>query len=117
MSITAIAQDFVALQNAGKAHEAEDKYWSDDVVSIENMDGPMQVCNGKAATKAKGVWWFENHEVHGFAAHGPYVNGDQFAIRYEMDITNKPSGTRTKSDEVALYTVKNGKIVEERFFY
>ena len=34
-----------------------------------------------------------------------------------MDVTQRESGNRIKMDEVALYTVKDGKIVEERFFY
>jgi ketosteroid isomerase-like protein len=34
-----------------------------------------------------------------------------------MDITRKETGERVKMDEVGLYTVKTGKIVEERFYY
>jgi ketosteroid isomerase-like protein len=34
-----------------------------------------------------------------------------------MDFTNKETGQRMQMDEHALYTVKDGKIVEERFFY
>jgi ketosteroid isomerase-like protein len=33
-----------------------------------------------------------------------------------MDVTPKQSGQRTTMDEVGLYTVRNGKIAEERFF-
>ena len=36
---------------------------------------------------------------------------------FDMDVTNKPSGERTRLSEVALYTVANGKIVEEQFLY
>lgn len=32
-------------------------------------------------------------------------------------MTNKPSGQRFTMDEAALYTVKNGEIVREEFFY
>jgi len=46
---------------------------------------------------------------------GPYVHGDQFVVRFKMDVT--PKGQKRMSfDEVGLYTVKNGKIVEESFF-
>jgi SnoaL-like domain len=34
-----------------------------------------------------------------------------------MDITAKATGERMAMDEVGIYTVKNGKIVEERFCY
>jgi ketosteroid isomerase-like protein len=55
--------------------------------------------------------------VHGFETSGPYVNGDQFALRFKIDVTPKASGQRTQMEEVGLYTVRDGKIAEERFFY
>ena len=48
---------------------------------------------------------------------GPYPNGDRFAVRFAFDITNKPSGKRMQMDEVGLFTVENGKITREEFFY
>ena len=55
------------------------------------------------------------HEVHQAETHGPYVNDTQFVLRVGMDITNKESGERIAMDEIAAYTVENGKISEERF--
>ena len=117
MSVQAIAADFVALYNAQKYDEIGDKYWSDDVTSIEAMEGPMARIEGRKAVEGKSAWWFGAHEVHSSQCFGPYVNGDQFAVRFAMDITAKDSGQRTQSEEVAVYTVRNGKIIEERFFY
>jgi hypothetical protein len=34
-----------------------------------------------------------------------------------MDVTFKGSGQRMQLDEVGLYTVKDGRIVREEFFY
>ena len=45
--------------------------------------------------------------------HGP----DRFAVIFELDATMKATGTREAMKEVALYTVKGGKIVREEFFY
>ena len=111
-----LAADFAALCAVGKFDEAGEKYWSPDIVSVEAM-GPDPESRGIEAARAKGVWWYENHEIHSVEAHGPYVNADQFIIRFKMDITFKETGARTQMDEDALYTVKDGKIVEERFFY
>jgi ketosteroid isomerase-like protein len=116
MSTADVAKEFTAALKAGKFEDAE-KFWSDDVVSIEAMDGPMKEAKGRAAVHAKGEWWTANHDVHSFEASGPFVNGDQFALRFAIDVTPKESGQRTKMDEVGLYTVRGGKIVEERFFY
>jgi predicted ester cyclase len=84
------------------------------------MEGPMARAEGLAALRGKGQWWYANHEIHGTSAEGPYVHGDQFAVRFSMDITPKTgemAGKRMQMTEVALYTVKDGKVSEERYFY
>ena len=116
MTTADIAKQFTAALKAGKFEDAE-RFWSDDVVSIEAMDGPMKEARGKAAVHAKGEWWTANHEVHKFESSDPFVNGDQFALRFFIDVTPKESGKRMQMDEVGLYTVRGDKIVEERFFY
>jgi len=116
MSIETIARDLVALCKAGKFAEAGEKYWADNVVSIEPM-GENAELKGKKAVLGKSDWWEKNHEVHSFDVEGPYVHGDQFVVRFKMDMTTKSNGQRQKMDEVGLYTVRNGKIAEERFFY
>ena len=39
-----------------------------------------------------------------------------FAVRYAFDTTNKKTGQRSQDSEIAVYTVKGGKIVQEQFF-
>ena len=48
---------------------------------------------------------------------GPFVNGNQFILRFSVDLTVKETGARMTMDETGLYTLKDGKIAEERFFY
>lgn len=115
-TVQEIGQDLVALCKQGKFEEAGLKYWADDVVSREPMPGDMAEVRGKAAVKGKGDWWSANHEVHESLVEGPYVHGDQFIVRFKMDLTPK-GGERRTMDETGLYTVRNGKIVEESFFY
>lgn len=117
MTVQDIANDLVALCKAGDFDLAGEKYWAEDVVSIEAMPGDMARVEGKDAARAKGEWWAGAHEVHSSAVEGPYVNGDQFVVRFTMDLTQKASGQRMTMDEVGLYTVRDGRIVEERFFY
>ncbi len=116
MNAAEIAEKFAAALKAGQFAEAED-FWSDDVVSCEAQEGPMRELRGRAAVHGKGEWWTANNDIHRFETFGPYVNGDQFALRFSVDVTAKASGQRTQMDEVGLYTVRDGKIVEERFFY
>ena len=86
------------------------------IVSVEAM-GENRQANGKPAVKAKGEWFMKNHDIHGVQVEGPYVNGDQFAVRFKMDMTFKETGNRSTMDEVGLYTIRDGKIAEERFLY
>lgn len=119
MSIQEIAADFAALCKAGEFDAAGEKYWSPDIVSIEPgaPEGSDPAARGIDAVRAKGEWWYSNHEIHSVQCQGPFVNGDQFILRFQMDVTMKANGQRMQMDEDGLYTVKDGKIVEERFFY
>jgi len=110
-----IAEDFVALCRLHKFTEAGEKYWAEDVVSVESM-GDTPDAHGKAALHAKGNWWFGAHDIHSVEVGTPYINGDQFIVRFTIDVTIKESGQRMNFDEVGLYTLHDGLIVEERFF-
>lgn len=114
MSTAEIAKEFARLLQAGDEKGAH-AYWSDDVISREPMEGPMAESKGRKAVEAKGEWWYANHEVHETKCTGPYVHGDQFALEFYVDCTFKPDGKRHRMHEIGLYTVKDGKIVEERF--
>ena len=117
MTIAELAKDFTDLLERGEDEAAAKKYNADDIVSYEAQEGPMAVSCGREALKQKGEWWRANHEVHGGSVEGPFVNGDQFAVRLRYDLTPKSTGERVTMDEIGLYTVKDGKIVEERFYY
>jgi hypothetical protein len=110
-----VAETFAALLIAGKLEEAGERFWDENVVSIEPM-GPSPRSEGIAAVRAKSEWWYSNHETHSFRAEGPYVNGDSFVMHFFVDVTNRQSGERIAGDEMGLYTIANGKIIEERFF-
>ena len=118
MSTMDIANQLVDLCRQGKNHEAKALYAA-DAVSVEAIAPPggEREAKGLAAIQAKGAWWRENHEIHSAAVTGPWPNGDRFVVVFNYDVTNKPSGQRMKLDEVGLYTLQNGKIVREEFFY
>ena len=119
MTTKDIANDLIALWKAGQFAESGEKYWADDVVSIEpgGPPGMDPVSRGKDAARGKGEWWAGAHETHGVTVEGPYINGDQFIVRFVMDVTVRASGHKMQMDETALYTIKDGKIAEEKFFY
>jgi hypothetical protein len=116
MNTKEIAKAFTDLCAKGEFDAAGQKFWSNDVVSLEDMPGDGARVEGRKGVEAKGAAWYANHTVHEARVEGPYVHGPQFAVRFILDVTPK-GGKRISMDEIGLYTVANGKIVEERFLY
>lgn len=121
---TTVGKKLVEMCNAGQDAAFVNQYYSDDIVSIEVMGMPEvgmpKEMKGIDAIRKKSEWWYENNEVHSSSASGPYPHGDQFIVIFEMDITAKAgpmAGQRMQMTEAGLYTVKDGKIVREQFFY
>ena len=54
--------------------------------------------------------------MHGGFSSDPVVGGNFFSVAMGMDATMKGMG-RVKMDEIAVYEVKDGKIVKEQFFF
>lgn len=117
MTTLELAKDFTNFLKNNDHEAAAAKYNADDIVSYEAMDGPMACCKGAAAVKQKGEWWVANHEVHHAQIDGPYVNGDEFVVRFRFDVTAKSNGQRMNLDEVGVYKVEGGKVISERFYY
>lgn len=120
MSLQEIATKLVQLCNGGRAEEAIQELYSPDIVSIEAQDfaGMPARMEGIDAVIRKGEWWSANHDVHSMTADGPFIGNrpDQFAVLFALDLTPK-GGERTQMSEVALYTVRDGRIVQEEFLY
>jgi SnoaL-like domain len=122
MSITTkeVADGLVALCREGKFMDAIVAYYGNDIVSVEPMamgeHMPREV-SGLEAVKAKGEWWVANHEVHSIEASAPAMSGDEFIVKFTMDVTSKQSGQRMAMEEFGVYWVKDGKIVREQFFF
>jgi hypothetical protein len=79
----------------------------------------VELCRqGKNAEAVKTLFSDTAVSVEAFASiTGPWPHGNRFVVGFQYDVTNKPSGHRMKMDEVGLYTIENGKIVREEFFY
>ena len=122
MDTKQVGDRLVELCRQGRNFEAIDELYSDDVVSVEAAENPNfgAELRGRGAIRGKNQWWFENNEVHGAQIDGPFANDDRFAVKYHFDFTRKSEpmlGQRVSFDEVAVYTVSDGKIVREEFYY
>jgi ketosteroid isomerase-like protein len=114
-----IAKKYVALCKESTNEQCLDELFAKDAVSVEAgaPPGMDRTATGLEAIKGKSKWWAENHTVHKADLAGPYPHDDRFAVRFTYDVTNKPSGKRFTMDEVGLFTIKDGKIAKEEFFY
>ena len=122
MTTQEIAAQLVALCRAGRNIEAVDALLSDNVVSVEARgDETMPAeMTGRDTIRGKNEWWVNNHKIHHSSVRGPYPNGDRFAVIFNFDVTpvsGPMAGQRMRMEEVALYTVSDGKITREEFFY
>ena len=117
-----VGKQLVALCNQGENLQAIDTLYAPNIVSLEllAMPGMPTRLEGFAAVRGKNQWWLENHTVHSGKAAGPWPHGDRFIVHFDYDVTPKAgpmANQRMKMEEAALYTVKDGKIVQEEFFY
>ena len=122
MDAMQVGEKLVELCRQGENVQAVATLYDKDIVSVEAMSGPDMPAEtrGVDAVRQKNEWWIENHGVHSVNIQGPFPHGDRFAVLYEYDITPKAGpmkDQRTKMQEIAVYEVRNGKIVREEFFY
>jgi ketosteroid isomerase-like protein len=99
---------------SGKALEAFEQYYADDVVMQENSEEPRV---GKDANrKAEQEFFSSLAEFHEGRLLSSAVNGDVTFGEWLMDVTFK-NGFRLKLAQAAVRRWKDGKIVNERFYY
>lgn len=119
MTLQEIANELVAGCREDRTRENLDRLYAPDAVSVEAADmGGGRETVGLAGIHGKHDWWEGAFITHGLTVEGPFLHGDdRFAVVFGMDTEEKATGQRTQGREVAVYHVKDGKIVKEEFFY
>jgi len=118
MTTQEVANRFNELSQQGNWAQIQEELYADNAVSIEPPHAQgLQSVEGKKAIKQKGeAFGAMVEEMHGGYSSEPLVAGNYFTVAMGMDATMKGMG-RTKMDEIAVYEVKDGKIVKEQFFF
>ena len=114
-----VANQLAELCREQKYIEAVETLYDENIVSIEPMDTEEMPgrLEGKQDVMNKNKWFIDNFEVVESTVYGPYPNGERFAMAFCVTAKNKETQETSKMEEVALYTVKNGKIIQEVFFH
>lgn len=120
MTTQEVADKFYQLAQSNQWDQIQDDLYSEDAESVEPPKAEAQGLRnvkGKDAIKQKGKD-FSNmvEEMHGGYCSKPVVAGNFFSAAMGIDATYKGMG-RSQMDEIAVYEVKDGKIVKEQFFY
>lgn len=131
-----VGKRLVELCQQGENRKAIEELYADTVNVVEAMDCTQMPGYDEApqdfkdahptgptpkAQLLKGAdWFFQNMDIHGGDVKGPYPLGDEFACFMSLDCTPKTgpmAGQRMDMSECCVYKVKDGKIVESRFYY
>ena len=118
MTTQEVANRMSELFKENKWNEVQEELFAENAVSIEpSTSQGMKTVEGLAAIKKKGED-FNNmmEEMHGGYVSDLVVGGNFISCAMGMDATMKGMA-RMKMDEIAVYEVKDGKIVREQFFY
>ena len=113
-TLASVGDELVSLCRQRAYGEAIDRLYAADVVTVEPCDERLE---GIEAVRKKNAWWMENFEVHRSDVFGPWPHHDRFAVRFQSEVTHRPTQRRLSLDEVAIYTVRDGKIARVEFFY
>ena len=118
MTTQEIADRLTELFKESKWQQAQEELFSPNIVSLEPAHSPgLQTVTGLDNVIKKGEMFQEMvEEVHGGYTRGPIVAGNHISFGIGIDATMKGQG-RSMMEEIAVYEVKDGKIVKEQFFY
>lgn len=120
MDLKSVANELVAGCREGREVENLDKLYAADAVSVEaaDMSGQGREAYGLDAIRGKHAWWDSTTEVISATISDPMLHcDDRFAVIFEVAGKDKASGTAFDMKEIGVYTVKDGSIVREEFFY
>jgi len=98
----------------GKAMEAFEEFYADDVQMQENSEVPRK---GKPLNREYEQKFFQNLETfHGVKLLSSAIRDDVTFSEWEFDLTMK-GAPRTKMSQVSVRHWKNNKVVNERFYH
>jgi hypothetical protein len=117
MTTQEVADRFYALAQEGKFDQILDELFDENVRSVEPAGSAWQNVQGLDKVKEKALQWQATiEEMHGGYTNKPQAAGNYFTCTMGMDVTVKGQ-PRVKMDEVAVYEVREGKVILEQFFF
>ena len=118
MNAQEVASRLVQLCREGKNVEAINELYDDNIVSIEPDGSPMagKTVGKQAVLESTNRWFDSVEQLHSVDISNPLVSDDFFACTMKIDATYKEHG-RNVMNELCVFEVRDGKIVNDQFFY
>ena len=120
MTTREIADRFYQLSQEFNWKQIQEELYDENAQSIEPekaAEQGLRNVQGIEAIKNKAKDFDAMvEEMHGGYTGKPIIAGNHFAVAMGMEATFKGMG-RQKMDEIAVYEVKDGKVVKEQFFF
>jgi hypothetical protein len=113
MSTQENVRQLISMAVDGKFLEAIEKFYSGGA-SMQENNGPPRVGLTALLENERRALAFMSQLRTTAVSH--VVDGDRAAINWIFEFTD-PQGNRRRLDEIAYQLWRDGKIVEERFFY
>ena len=114
-----IALRLVELSREGNFEQIHKELFSPEIISVEpTKEGGWEVEKGFDGLKKKAEQWHGMvEEMIGGEISDPIVAGNHFTCTWKSKVRFKGAPEAVAMDEVAVYEVKDGKVVLEQFFY
>ncbi|MEO0789300.1 MAG: SnoaL-like domain-containing protein [Bacteroidota bacterium] len=118
MTTQEVADRLVSLCRQRQFEQACVELYSPDIISIEAEGVPNRVVKGMQAVAEKGKK-FESRveQFHSCEVSDPIVADDFFTCGLYMNIKFHDVPVAIDMNEICVYRVKDGKIVQEEFYY
>ncbi len=119
MTTQAIADRLVTLSREGKFEQIYQELFSPSIQSKEpTPEGDWDTEKGFDGLKRKSEKWSEMvEEMKDGQISDPIVAGDFFSCTWKTQVKFRGTSEFVSMDEIAMYEVKEGKVVLEQFFY
>ena len=118
MTTQEVANRLVELCRKGNGKQAIEELYSHEIVSVEPESVPNRIVKGLKGIAEKGEKFQTMLEVvHSREVTDHSVADNFFSCAMKMNVNLKGVPDPVNMDEVCVYTVNDGKIVREEFFY
>jgi hypothetical protein len=120
MTVRTVAAKYMDLCRQGKHFDFMRAFYAPEMVSVE---GDGKEFAGKEVVIRKSEVFQGENDILSQDLRGPFFCGDadaasgKFAVYALLEFSPKGGGERRRHEEVGLYTVRDGIVTREEFFY